>query len=246
MLMDGTSPRIVSVLVASALWSSCAPVVEQRSSTVLSRDVERVEESHDGLAGVGWFRARREEQNVRVDWRPGCHIVQTDRLVVREEVQRHPDTAVFALEVSSAAVGALLLGYAFSDGEPTFGEEGCTASSPPQCHSESGKSGGAFVVGLPLFLAGGIATIIDLGDYDSHTLDAKATEETSTNRLVPCERTSVDGHTATLVMGEHAYTGKFDSGGSALIQVPTAEWEQGVRATLVLDGVEVGPVTLVP
>jgi hypothetical protein len=95
-------------------------------------------------------------------------------------------------------------------------------------------------------LAGGIGTIVDLGDYDSQTLDAKATEETSTNRLVPCERTPVDGQTATLVMGEHVYTGKFDSGGSALIQVPTAEWEQGVRATLVLDGVEVGPVTLVP
>lgn len=111
----------------TALALGCAPMRETRSEAPLSKSVERVVERRDERSGVGWFKVRAEGSGVRIEWLPSCSIVQTERLTVREDVRRSPETGVLVLEIASAAVGAALLACSFSDGTPSMGESSCSA-----------------------------------------------------------------------------------------------------------------------
>lgn len=147
------------------------------------------------------------------------------------------------------SLGAALLAYSFSDGTPSMGESSCTASDPPQCESKSGTTGAAFIGGMPLLLVGGISAAVDLASKRRETRIRHTTAQVPSAQPVPCRQYRTAGISAALVVGEHQYSGKFDTAGVATIPVPESVWEQhpeGIKATLLLDGVAAGQVLLAP
>ena len=241
---------MAGVTLITALASChCASMRETRSETRLSKSIERVAERRDERSGVGWFKVRAEGGSARIEWLPSCSIVQTEHLIVREDIQRSPDTGVLVLEIVTATVGATLLAYSFSDGKPSMGESSCTASDPPQCESKSGTTGAAFIGGMPLLLVGGISAAVALASKRRETRIRHTTVQVPSAQPVPCRQHRTAGISAALVVGENQYSGRFDTAGVAIIPVPESVWEQhpeGIKATLLLDGVAAGQVLLAP